>query len=184
MLVAAFAWWYFIGRQGVAEGNVALSVPLAGALGGGALAPLAAGASLRTSSACATTVFACVIAVVFGAFGTGNLIGWDAFSHWRFATSNVDGYLLSMVRNPAVWCMVGSWIVSATLQAVVGTRGSRTAELVGFALGAAVIIAGCVGAAIFNPVLASGTMLPRLVLGTAVPIAIVAVGLLLYRPTE
>ena len=184
VLVAVFIWWYFIGREGVAEGNVALCLPLAGAVGGNALAPLAAGASLRIGPACATAAFACVVAVVLGACGSGNLIGWDAFANWQFSKFNVDGYLLSMVRNPAVWCMVASWIASAAIQAAVGTRGSRTAELAGFALGAVILVAGCVGAAVFNPVLAVGNALPRMVLGLLVPIVIVGAGLLIYRPTE
>ena len=184
VLVASFAWWYFIGRQGVAEGNVSLCVPIAGAVGGGMLAPLAGGASLRASSACATAAFSCVVAAVLGACGTGMLIGWDAFSNWWFSTTDVDGNLLGMVRNPAVWCMVASWIASATLQAVVGTLGSRTAELAGFALGAAILVVGVVGAAIFNPAIAMGNTLVRLVLGLICPIALVAAGLLIYRPTE
>ena len=184
VLVSAIAWWYFVGRAGVAEGNVALCAPLAGAVGGGALAPLAAGSSLRAAPACATAAFACMVALVLGAAGTGNLVGWDAFANWQFSRADIDGNLLGMLRNPATWCMVASWIASATLQAVVGTRGSRASELAGFAFGAAVLVAGAVGAAVFSPALAMGNLLIRLVLGLAIPIAVVLAGLLVYRPTE
>ena len=184
LIVAVFAWWYFIGRMGVAEGNVALCLPLAGAVGGNALAPLAAGASLRVGSACATAAFCCVVALVLGAAGTNNLIGWDAFANWRFSQTGVDGNLLIMLRNPAVWCMAGSWVASATVQAAVGTRGTRACELGGFALGAVLLIAGAVGAAIFNPAIAMGNLLTQLVLGLLIPIVIVLAGLLFYRPTE
>jgi len=184
VLVTSFAWWYFFGRLGVAEGNAGLCEPISGALGGGALAPLAAGASLRTPSAIATAAFACVIAVVLGAAGTGGIIGWDALANWKFSQADVDGRLLGMVQSPAVWCMVGSWIASAAVQAAVGTRGSRASELLGFALGAAILIAGVVGAAIVNPMFVTGNALPRIVLGLLVPVAMVAAALFIYRPTE
>ena len=184
VLVSAFAWWYFIGRLGVAEGNAGLCEPVAGAIGGGALAPLAAGASLRTPSAVATAAFACVIALVLGAAGTGSIMGWDAFANWQFSRADVDGRLLGMLQSPAIWCMAGSWIVAAAAQAAIGTRGSRANELLGFVLGAIILVAGVVGAAILNPMLVTPGMLPRLILGTLVPIAMVAAALFIYRPTE
>ena len=184
VLISSFAWWYFVGRLGVAEGNAGLCEPVSGALGGGALAPLAAGASLRTPSAIATAAFACVVALVLGAAGTGIIIGWDAFANWQFSRADVDGRLLVMLRTPAIWCLVASWVVSAAVQAAIGTRGSRASELLGFALGSAVLVAGIVGALILNPTLSTPNMLPRLILGTLVPIALVAAGLLIYRPTE
>ena len=57
LLAATAAWWYGAGRKGDAAANVAFAPALAGAVGLGPIAPLAASFCLRPARAIATTAF-------------------------------------------------------------------------------------------------------------------------------
>ncbi|MBO4365564.1 MAG: hypothetical protein J5804_04645, partial [Eggerthellaceae bacterium] len=82
--------------------------------------------------------------------GTGNMLGWNAFTNWRFASVEVDTALVSMATQPATWCMVASWIVAAGAGALITRQGSKAAAIVGLVVSFAVMVAGAIGAVWFD----------------------------------
>lgn len=172
LLVAAIAWWYFVAREGDAEANAAFAVPLAGALGGGQLVPLAAGFCLPPARALETTAFSLVTAVIFAAFGSGSLMGWDAPAHLAFNGASVQAALGALLAQPALWCVAASWLVAALALALVRLRPTRAFAVVGAACAGAVLMAGICAAAW---VASSGlTWLPSVhnLTATLIPIAL------------
>ncbi len=144
LVAAAGAWWWFVGREGTAQANCALAGPLAGAVGAAALAPLAAGAALRPVQALATGAFSALSAFVLAALGSGSLFGWDALATWRFAGVDIQGNLIDLAVDPAVWAVVAGWVASAALLSALCLRRSRALLIVGVVAGAAIlVVAAC-----------------------------------------
>lgn len=175
LMAATAAWWYFVGREGDAEANAALTAPLGGALGGGQFAPLAAGLCLPPARAFATAAFSLVVAAILAAFGTGSLLGWDAPAHAAvaFDGAGVQAVLGSMLVQPAFWCVAASWPVAAFACAVVRRRRTRAFAVFGAICAASVLAAGiCAAAWVASDGL---TWMPsvRNLAGTAVPVVAV-----------
>ena len=147
LVAAAGAWWWFVGREGTAQANCALAGPLAGAVGAAALAPLAAGAALRPVQALATGAFSALSAFVLAALGSGSLFGWDALATWRFAGVDIQGNLVDLAVDPAVWAVVAGWVVSAVLLSALRLRRSRALLIVGVVTGAAILVVAACAAA-------------------------------------
>ena len=147
LVAAAGAWWWFVGREGTAQANCALAGPLAGAVGAAALAPLAAGAALRPVQALATGAFSALSAFVLAALGSGSLFGWDALATWRFAGVDIQGNLIDLAVDPAVWAVVAGWVVSAVLLSALCLRRSRVLLIVGVVAGAAILVVAACAAA-------------------------------------
>ncbi|WP_140396424.1 serine/threonine-protein kinase [Gordonibacter sp. An230] len=149
LMAATGAWWYFVGREGDAEANVALAAPLVGALGGGQLAPLAAGFCLSPARAFVTAAFSLSTAAVLAALGSGSLLGWDAPAHIAsaFDGSSVQALLGSMLMSPAFWCVAASWLVAAFTLAFVRQRPTRVFAVLGTVCAASVLVAGICAAA-------------------------------------
>ena len=141
-LVLSIAWWFFIGRSGVAEPNVAMALPVVGAVGFNAFLPLTAGACLRPGNAVATTVFAAFWAVVLGACGTGNIIGWDILSYWYFANVDVQTRALAMIVSPLVWAPLASWLLGVLLQSACSLKHSKGFDIFGVVLAGALLVGG------------------------------------------
>ena len=141
-LALTFAWWFFVGRSGVAEPNVAMALPVVGAVGFNAFLPLAAGACLRPVNAVATTVFAAFWAVILGACGTGNILGWDIFSYWYFANVDVQERALYMIVSPLVWCPLASWLLGVLIQSACGLGKKRALDVLGVVLAGALLVGG------------------------------------------
>ncbi len=157
---ATIAWWWLLGRYGDSLANSALAVPLAGALGVGPLAPLAAGLSLRTLPAMGTALFQVFTAFVLAGFGSGSLIGWDGLLNWPYASHTTQGMMFgdimfSMICRPETWVMAGSWVLAAGVCALACSRPSRALSVVGAVLGAAMLLVGAVAAAGFESAWAS-----------------------------
>ncbi|WP_143412170.1 protein kinase domain-containing protein [Arabiibacter massiliensis] len=169
LLAATCAWWYFAGRASDADANAAFAAPLAGAFGGGQLAPLAAGFCLPPARALGTALFSLLIATLLAAFGTHTLIGWDALANASLAGVDVQAALGAMLVQPAFWCVAASWPVAALVLAVVRLRPTRAFAVLGTLCAAAVLVAGICAAAWF----ASGgaALMPsvRNLVGTLVP---------------
>ena len=149
LALCAGAWWWSVGRGGAAQANAALTVPLAGAFGANALAPLAAGMALRPVQALATTGFSAVVGAVLASLGSGNLIGWDALGFWDFAGRDVQSALLSLAARPETWCMAAGWLAAAGALALFRLRGTRPFSLMGIAAATAALIAASCFAAWF-----------------------------------
>lgn len=149
LLVATVAWWYAFARGGNAAANVALAMPATGSIGLACAAPLAAGAVLPPVKALATSAFAMAWALAFASLGPGSLAGWSAFSIASFVSVDIQGNALDLLARPATWCIALSWIAGAGLQSLCSLRGTRTARLLGVAVGSVVLLAGVVAAAWF-----------------------------------
>lgn len=145
LLVAAGAWWYLIGRTGLSngEGVTGLAAPLAGAIGAGQFAPLAAGFCLRPVRAAATAAFQAFVAMLLAGCTTQNLLGWDLIGHLDFAAqgSAADG-ILAVITAPPVWCIALSWPIAAVVLAAIRQRLTRPFAALGTAAAGIVLVAG------------------------------------------
>lgn len=177
LVAAAGAWWWFVGREGTAQANCALAGPLAGAVGAAALAPLAAGAALRPVQALATGAFSALSAFVLAALGSKSLFGWDAFATWRFAGVDIQGNLIDLAVDPAVWAVVAGWVVSAALLSALCLRRSRALLIVGVVAGAAILVLAACAAAGLSAHQALAAPAPEAfasILVSAIAVAVVA----------
>lgn len=141
LVVAAGLWWWFIGRDGTASANIALAVPVAGAFGGAALAPLAAGAVQSPLKAAGSTAFSCLAAIVFASFGSGSLFGWDMLRHAHFTSMLLQRELLDLIMQPATWVVVAGCLVAAVVLSLLRLRPTQAKTVVGVVLAAAVLVA-------------------------------------------
>ena len=139
LIAGLLVWWYFIARESDASSNVALSLPLLGAIGGGSITPLFAGATLRPLQAVATSAFAALVALMLAALGSRSLLGWDAMNHWVFSGTDIPASLISLITNPATWCVIAGWVAAAFVQSLLSVRGRRWMEVVGLIMAVAVI---------------------------------------------
>lgn len=171
LLAASIAWWFFVGRVGIAEPNVAMALPVVGAFGFNAFLPLAAGTCLRPRNAFITLAFAALWALVLGACGTGNMMGWEALIYWNFAQVEVSHRLLAMLAAPATWCTAVSWLVAVVAESACNSRGSKPLAVLGVILAAALLVAGAFAAAWFEAGM-GGVVAPGP--GLIVPIAVSA----------
>ena len=182
LLAATAVWWYFAGRLGNAPANATFAVPLAGAVGGNQLAPVAAGFFLPPARALGTTAFALLVAALLASFGSGNLLGWDALARWDFAGIDVQANLGALLLQPATWCVAVSWLAAAAVLSACRRRPSRILEVLGIVLAAAALVAGICAAAW----LASGqhTWMPSAaaIASTAVAVAGLAIASYLEPP--
>ena len=171
LLAASIAWWFFVGRVGIAEPNVAMALPVVGAFGFNAFLPLAAGTCLRPRNAFITLAYAALWALVLGACGTDNMMGWEALIYWNFAQVDVSHRLLAMLAAPATWCTVVSWLVAVVAESACNSSGSKPLAVFGVVLAAALLVAGAFAAAWFDGGM-SGVVAPGP--GLIVPIAVSA----------
>ena len=157
-------------------------MPLAGAVGGNQLAPVAAGFFLPPARALGTTAFALLVAALLASFGSGNLLGWDALARWDFAGIDVQANLGALLLQPATWCVAVSWLAAAAVLSACRRRPSRILEVLGIVLAAAALVAGICAAAW----LASGqhTWMPSAaaIASTAVAVAGLAIASYLEPP--
>ncbi|HIR42309.1 MAG TPA: serine/threonine protein kinase [Candidatus Aphodovivens avicola] len=177
LVAAAGAWWWFVGREGTAQANCALAGPLAGAVGAAALAPLAAGAALRPVQALATGAFSALSAFVLAALGSKSLFGWDALATWRFAGVDIQGNLIDLAVDPAVWAVVAGWVASAALLSALCLRRSRALLIVGVVAGAAILVVAACAAAGLSAHQALAAPAPEAfasILVSAIAVAVVA----------
>ena len=143
LLAAASAWWYFVGRLGSAEANAALAVPLAGSLGLGQLAPLAAGFCLPPARAMGTAAFSVLVGVMLAALGSHSLLNWDVLAYWNFgARVDLNQSLGALLMQPALWVIALSWVMAAGALAVVRLRPTRAFAVLGACLAGTVLLAG------------------------------------------
>ena len=152
LLAATIAWWWLLGRYGDSLANTALATPLAGSVCLGPFAPLAAGLSLRVLPAMGTAAFQVLVAFVLASFGSGSLLGWNAFVTWGYTTTNTVGMMpadvmLAMVSQPGTWVVAISWVVAAGICSLCCKRPTRAFAIVGVVLAVAVLLLGIVAAA-------------------------------------
>lgn len=171
LVAAAATWWYFTGRLGNADANTSLVPPLAGAFGCNQLTPLVAGFCLPPARAFGALAFSLLVSLVLAAFGSHSLLGWSALTNWQFSAGlDVQAGIGSLLMQPALWCIVISWIVATGALSAFRLRPTRAFAVLGTLVAGAVLLAGIALAAW----VASGqaTWMPSLnnLVFTAVPI--------------
>ncbi|MEG1434766.1 serine/threonine-protein kinase [Gordonibacter sp.] len=182
LLAATAVWWYFLGRTGNAEATIALAAPLAGAVGGNQLAPLAAGYFLTPLKALGAMMFSLLLAVLLAALGSGNLLGWDALAYGGFAGTDVQANIGVLLMQPATWCMAASWLAAAGMLAVCRLRATRFFDWLGVVLSSVFLVVGVCATAWF----ASGqvTWVPSVaaIVPTVLVIAVLLAATALWPP--
>lgn len=176
LVLATAAWWYFIGRGGIAQANTALVVPLAGSVGLGQLAPLFAGLTLSPLKALGTTVFSILVAFLMAACGSQSLLGWDVLAHGALSSSaSLTDALLSLVTSLSAWSIAASWIVAAGVLSLCRLRSTRLWAAVGTSLAGLSLIVGICVASWLLP--ARGVWIPETfdLLFTLLPLGLVFV---------
>lgn len=163
VLVASVVWWYSFGHEGRAAANVALCVPLLGAVGGACAVPLLSGTALSPLRAAATTAFSCLIALVMGSFGSMSMLGWDAFANWGFAGVDITGNVLALLSRPSTWACVIGWIAASAIISASVARHNRWLSIAGIVVAAAIALISVL--AFFGPT-------PQLIIFTALAAAL------------
>ena len=153
LLAGAGVWWWYLGRVGDATANVALATPLAGAIGLGPLGPLAAGFALRPVAAMVTAAFQVLCGFMLAGLGSASFMGWDVLATWHFSTTAfasdaVIDRMAAMLMEPGTWIMAASWVLAAGACALLRWRPTRLFASFGVLMGAAVLVAGFVLAAV------------------------------------
>lgn len=143
LLAAAATWWYFAGRLGNADANATLVPPLAGAFGCNQLTPLVAGFCLPPARAFGALAFSLLVSLMLAACGSHSLLGWDALANWQFSAGlDVQADLGSLLMQPALWCIVISWIVATGALSAFRLRPTRAFAVLGTLVAGALLLAG------------------------------------------
>ena len=147
LLVAAGVWWWYLGRTDDASANAVLAAPLAGAVGLGPLAPLAAGFCLRPVPAMITAAFQAMCALLLAGLGSGSLFGWNMLATWHFSAGAFAGEVVSdrmvaLLSQPGTWAVVASWVVAAGVCALLRWRPTRLFAAFGTLAGTAAMAGG------------------------------------------
>ncbi|MBQ9954808.1 MAG: serine/threonine protein kinase [Eggerthellaceae bacterium] len=144
--VICAAWWYAVGREEDALAAIPLLAPLCGSIGFAGMAAVAAGALLSVGRATATAAFSAFVALVFASFGTGDVMGWNAFAGISFAGTDIQATFVAMLIEPRTWCIVLSWIAGAAAFSFLCLRGTRAFDIAGAILTAGILLFGvCAG---------------------------------------
>lgn len=143
LLAAAATWWYFTGRLSNADANAALVPPLVGAFGCNQLTPLVAGFCLPPARAFGALAFSLLVSLMLAACGSHSLLGWDALANWQFSAGlDMQADLGSLLMQPALWCIVISWIVATGALSAFRLRPTRAFAVLGTLVAGALLLAG------------------------------------------
>ncbi|MRX81603.1 protein kinase [Eggerthella sp. HF-4214] len=143
LLAAAATWWYFTGRLSNADANATLVPPLAGAFGCNQLTPLVAGFCLPPARAFGALAFSLLVSLMLAACGSHSLLGWDALANWQFSAGlDMQSDLGSLLMQPALWCIVISWIVATGALSAFRLRPTRAFAVLGTLVAGALLLAG------------------------------------------
>lgn len=143
LLATAAVWWYFAGRLSNADANATLVPPLAGAIGCNQLTPLVAGFCLPPARAFGALAFSLLVSVVLAALGSHSLLGWDALANWQFSAGlDVQAGVGSLLMQPALWCIVISWIAATGALSAFRLRPTRAFAVLGTLVASILLLAG------------------------------------------
>lgn len=126
VMVASFAWWFFVGRKGMAQSDTALSGVLFGSFGLAPIAPLLCGYFLRLKDACINAAFVGLLAVVLGGLGSKSLVGWNVFQYGAIRMwSDINADTLVMLQDWGVVILLATWILAALIVSLGCLRRNR-----------------------------------------------------------
>lgn len=139
VVLATFAWWFFIGRGGSQQADAALLSTAGSAVGLGSLTPLVAAYFLTPLQALGTTFFAAIISVVLAGLGSMSITSWDIFQFWNIHMwTEVNDNILTTLQNPVTWAIIGSWLIASPLASLFLNRSTTATSLIGVALATAI----------------------------------------------
>lgn len=143
LLIATTFWWFFVGRRGDSQANTALSPVLFGTFGLNQVSPMLIGFCLDTKETLINTLMAFFLAIVFAAFGSHSLFGWQPLAYWNFETVDVQSAVITILGQPATWIMLVGWMAAAVLVRVFCLRYTRLFAFFGILLATAMLLAAC-----------------------------------------
>lgn len=142
VVVATFAWWFFIGRDGSRQANAALLSTAGSSIGLGSLTPLITAYFLHPRQAFLTTLYAAFLSVVLAGLGSVSITSWDIFQFWNIHMwTEVNANIITTLQNPMTWAIIVSWLISAPLASLLFDRGSTLASILG---GVCAVVITCV----------------------------------------
>lgn len=150
LLLATGVWWWFFGRRSDLDCTIVMMQPLFGSIGLGAVVPVLAGAFLDVKQAVCATAMGCISALVFASLGSGDVMNWEVYSNFIVAINpaiagpSIMAGLVGTFANPNTWCVLVSWLVAATLFSLLCLKGTRSFDILGSAVCAAVLLLGIV----------------------------------------
>ena len=140
VVVATFAWWFFIGRGGSPQADSALLATCASSIGLGSLVPLVSAYFLRPTEALLTTLFTSFLAVVLAGLGSVSITSWDIFQFGNIHMwTEVNANILTTLQNPMTWAIIVSWLVSAPLASALFGRASVFSGILGVVCATAIV---------------------------------------------
>ncbi len=175
MLLLLGAWWWMFGRRDDTACTLILMEPLLGAVGMGAVVPVAAGALMDIKEAAVTAVASVAGALTFASLGSANLMNWDVFSNFIVAINplisgaSITNTLVETLSLPTTWCVAVSWVLAAFLFSLFCRKGTRVFDVIGSVVSALVII---VGALVIPGMLTTAALDPMNIAGALVPAAV------------
>jgi len=141
-LVASVFWWFFVGRKGNSPANTAVLPALLGAFGLNQMTPMLTGYLLNMKEAIVNTVFALFLSLTLASLGSQSIFGWSTASFLDFGNPDIQQNALHLIRQPFIWCIALSWLVSAIVVRLFCKSEKRPLAVLGIFLGTAFLIAG------------------------------------------
>lgn len=174
LLAGMGAWWWFFGRLNDGACTLVMMQPLLGSVGFAAVVPVVAGAVLDVKEAAAAAGAAAVSAIVFAALGSGSLGDWEVLANFIVAVNPViagaaiTNGLVEVLANPITWMVAFSWVLGAAVFSLFCVKGSKTFDILGSIVCAAIIICGML---VIPVLLLGGTveLMPLSIAGAVVP---------------
>lgn len=142
LIIATGLWWYVVGREGVAENNIALLAPLSLSIGIPSITPLFAGVSLKPLQAALTMLFSVILVCVFSSFGGTSFVGWESFGYPTLSGSDVTLAFARIFMRPLTLSMAIGWIAGAAIFSVLDLKASKWTFILGLILCVVCVLAG------------------------------------------
>ena len=159
-------------EQGKIAGEGSQLQPLFGSVGFAPIAPVLAGMVMDVKDA-ATTAGACAVsAIIFASLGSASMENWEVYSNFivavnpSIAGASITAGLVTTLVNIGTWIQVACWVIGAVAISFFCRRGTRTFDVLGTVVCAALLLAGY----ILNLVLTDPASVSALgIFGTLVP---------------
>lgn len=144
------AWWWLIGRFSDTACSVLFLQPLFGSVGFAPIAPVLAGTMMDVRESAATAAACAVSAIVFASLGSVSLQNWEVYSNFivavnpSIAGASITTGLMATLSSVGAWAQALSWVLGAFAISFFCRRGTRTFDVLGAVVCAALLLAGYV----------------------------------------
>jgi len=139
-IVATGAWWFFVGRKGDAQANLALLPFSVGAVGFNIITPLLIGSFLTVKESVITVAYAFFISLILAGFGTSSLMGWSILEFWNIGSLNVETNMVGMLTQASTWIALIGWLLSSAILSLFCKRQTRLFAGIGIAVALVVLL--------------------------------------------